>query len=163
LNPRHDNWVYNATTVIIGTKAIVASFQGLPKPNAVDLAADANSDFSDRDYLVASLEEIQNNFRRFGLLDHQVKFLKGWFSETLPDAPIERLAIMRLDGDLYESTMDALNGLYHRLSPGGYVIIDDYYSWKGCKQAVQEFRDKNKIADVIQDIDAHGCFWRRSV
>lgn len=68
--------------------------------------------------LSVSLEKIQDNFRRFGLLDDQVQFLKGWFEDTLPKAPIDRLAILRLDGDMYASTMDVLNALYYKVSKG---------------------------------------------
>lgn len=137
------------------------SFEGLPAPGATDLEINPMSDFSDRSYLAVSLEQVQENFRRFGLLDGRVRFLKGWFRDTLPKAPMVKLAIMRLDGDLYESTMDALNNLYDKLSPGGFVIVDDYYSWEGCRQAVTEFRDRHHIADKIIRIDAQACYWRR--
>ena len=76
--------------------------------------------------LAVPLKRMQDNFRRYGLLDDHVRFLKGWFRDTLPNSPIERLAILRLDGDLYESTIQALDGLYHKLSVGGFVIVDDY-------------------------------------
>ena len=65
----------------------------------------------------ASLEAVRDRFDRYGLLDDQVKFLPGWFRDTLPTAPIERLALLRLDGDLYDSTYDALDALYPRVSP----------------------------------------------
>jgi len=82
--------------------------------------------------LAVPLEEVQALFRRYDLLDAQVRFLKGWFKDTLAGAPIERLALLRLDGDLYESTMDALVPLYDKVSPGGFVIVDDYYSCAPC-------------------------------
>jgi O-methyltransferase len=139
------------------------SFEGLPKPDPRFREQDGGSaDFSDRDYIRVSLEECQANFARFGLLDHQVKFLKGWFRDTLPSAPIGRLALLRADGDLYESTMDSLVNLYHKLSPGGYVIIDDYHSWKGCRAAVDEFRHRHGITDEIRQIDPHAVYWQVS-
>ena len=92
--------------------------------------------------LAVSLDQVRDNFRRYGLLDDQVRFLQGWFRDTLPSAPIERLAVLRLDGDLYESTIQALEGLYDRLSVGGYVIVDDYGNVAGCRQAVHDFRDE---------------------
>jgi O-methyltransferase len=58
-----------------------------------------------------SLEQVKENFRRYGLLDEQVRFVKGSFRDTLPSIPIERLALLRLDGDLYESTIQALTAL----------------------------------------------------
>lgn len=136
------------------------SFEGLPKPNETDRAISDDVDFSDREYLAVSQEQVAANFARLNLLDDQVKFLKGWFRDTLPTAPVERLAILRLDGDLYESTTDALTHMYPKLSPGGFVIVDDYESWAGCKQAVTDYREKNRISAKIEAIDSHACFWR---
>ena len=110
--------------------------------------------------LAVSLDRVQDNFDKFDLLDDQVHFLKGWFSDTLPNAPIDRLSILRLDGDMYQSTMDALNALYHKVSVGGYVIVDDYNSWPHCRQAVDDFRATHDITDQIERIDEAGVFWR---
>ena len=109
-----------------------------------------------------SLDQVKANFARYDLLDDRVQFLKGWFKDTLPHAPISRLAVMRLDGDLYESTMDALTALYPKLSPGGYVIIDDYGAINACRQAVHDFRNTHGIEDPIQEVDWTGAYWRRS-
>jgi hypothetical protein len=68
---------------------------------------------------------------------------------------------MRLDGDLYESTMDALVNLYSKLSVGGFVIIDDY-NIGACRQAVADFRASQGVADPIESIDWAGVYWRRS-
>jgi hypothetical protein len=136
------------------------SFDGMPVPKKADKRISASADFSDREYLRVSLEEVKKNFERFGLLDEQVQFLKGWFSETLPNAPIEKLALLRLDGDLYESTRDALVHLYDKVSAGGYIIVDDYSSWDGCRVAVDEFRESRGIAEKITQIDAHSILWR---
>jgi O-methyltransferase len=138
------------------------SFQGMPNPSATDISLDKSADFSDRYYLVASEADVANNFKKFGLLDSNVRFLKGWFRDTLPTAPIEQIAILRIDGDLYESTMDSLKNLYRKLSGGGYLIVDDYRSWRGCRTAVDEFRKENSIVDEIVDIDAHAIYWKRS-
>jgi hypothetical protein len=136
------------------------SFEGLPVPR---LPQDQGYDFSadKAPILAVSLEEVQENFRRYDLLDEDVKFLEGWFSETLPGAPIERLALLRLDGDLYESTIDALNALYHKVSPGGFVIIDDYGDFEPCRRAVQDFRHRCGITDPIQEVDWTCVFWRK--
>jgi O-methyltransferase len=112
--------------------------------------------------LAVSLEEVQENFRRYNLLDDNVKFLKGWFRDTLHIAPIRELALLRLDGDLYESTMDALNALYNKVSPGGYIIIDDFYDFEPCRRAVLEFREQHGIREPIEGVDWSGAFWRKS-
>jgi O-methyltransferase len=67
--------------------------------------------------------------------------LRVWFNDTLPDAPIDRLAVLRLDGDMYESTIEALNALYHKVSYGGFVIVDDYFL-PPCAKAVTDFRER---------------------
>lgn len=137
---------------------VADSFEGLPVPKN----SDDGWDYSQVDYLKVSLEQVQSNFKRFDMLDNRVRFLKGWFCDTLPNAPIDRLAILRLDGDMYSSTRDALVNLYHRVSPGGFVIVDDYFSWPACRRAVDEFRAEAGIADVMQPIDWTGAFWRVS-
>lgn len=111
--------------------------------------------------LAVPMETVQANFARYGLLDDQVRFLPGWFRDSLPGAPVERLSILRLDGDLHASTMDALTHLYHRLSPGGFVIVDDY-ALRGCRRAVDEFRELHGIDDAVERIDDAAAFWRRS-
>jgi len=139
---------------------VADSFQGLPPPDP-QYAADAGDVFHGFETLAVSLEEVRANFARYGLLDDRVKFLKGWFKDTLAGAPIERLALARLDGDMYESTMDALRPLYPRLSVGGYLIVDDYGIVPGCKQAVDEYRGEHGITEPIVDIDGWGVYWRR--
>jgi hypothetical protein len=112
-------------------------------------------------YIAVPLDDVQDLFRRYGLLDDQVRFLVGWFKDTLPGAPIDRLALLRLDGDLYESTMDALDALYDKVSPGGFVVIDDYGNLPPCRQAVHEFRDARGITAALADIDGTAWFWRK--
>jgi O-methyltransferase len=104
---------------------------------------------------------VKANFARYDLLDGQVRFLVGWFKDTLPTAPVNQLAVLRLDGDMYSSTMDALRSLYHKLSPGGYAIIDDYGALTSCKRAVDDFRAEQKITEELQQIDWSGVFWEK--
>src|SRR5581483_7864700 len=118
------------------------------------------ADLSQSKYLKVSLHQIKAYFERFELLNDQVQFLKGWFSDTLPEAPIERLAILRLDGDMYMSTMDSLKSLYHKVSPGGYVIVDDYFDWKSCREAVTDYLAEHRIEARIQPIDWTGAYWK---
>jgi O-methyltransferase len=105
---------------------------------------------------------VRENFRRYDLLDDKVKFLKGWFKDTLHVAPIRQLALLRLDGDLYESTMDALKALYDKVSPGGFIIVDDFNDFEPCRRAVLEFRQLHDIEDPIEAVDWTGAFWRKS-
>jgi hypothetical protein len=124
-------------------------------------------DISDRRVWVAGsfklsvdLETVQENFRKFDLLDEQVVFLPGRFADTLHAAPIERLALLRLGGDMDGSTIDVLTALYHKVSPGGFVIVDDYGAVPACRAAVDDFRTAHGITAPIQDIDGSGAFWQ---
>jgi O-methyltransferase len=138
------------------------SFEGLPRPDPAKYKADKGMRL-DRfaGVLGVSEAEVRANFERYGLLDDRVRFLPGWFKDTLHDAPIDRIAVLRLDGDLYESTIQALDALYPRLSPGGFCIIDDYLSVKACEQAVTDYRAKHGISAEIVDIDGSGVLWRK--
>lgn len=138
------------------------SFEGLPAPDPEKYPADKGDDLHKIPFLAVSQEQVTANFARHGLLDDQVKFLKGWFKDTLPDAPIETVAVARLDGDMYESTMDALNALYPKISVGGYVIIDDFGALESCKQAVHDFRTEHGITDEIHRVDWTGAYWKKS-
>ena len=137
------------------------SFKGLPPPDAAKYPKDKGLDAHLYRELAVSLDAVKGHFECYGLLDDQVRFLEGWFRATLPSAPIERLAVMRLDGDLYESTMDALSSLYDKLSVGGFVIIDDF-NVGACRAAVHDFRTARGILDPIEPIDWAGVYWRRS-
>ena len=140
---------------------VADSFKGLPKPNEEKYSADKGNDLWSKERLAVPLEEVKENFRRYGVLDDQVEFLVGWFKDTLPDAPISEIAVLRLDGDLYESTMDSLNALYHKVSSGGYVVIDDYGALEICKAAVDDFRAEHNIEEPLRPIDWSGYFWQK--
>ena len=137
------------------------SFEGLPKPNPKLYPADQNDSLWSQS-LAVSQGQVEANFRRYGLLDERVLFLKGFFSETLPSAPVRKLSLLRLDGDMYESTIVALENLYPKLSEGGYCIVDDYGWIPACKKATDDYRSKMDIQDPIQQIDWTGVYWRKS-
>jgi len=139
---------------------VADSFQGLPAPNPGKYPADRSDWLHQIKYLAVSQAEVEANFAKYGLLDEQVVFLKGWFKDTLPRAEVQKLAVMRLDGDMYESTMDALGNLYPKLSPGGFCIIDDY-ALSGCRAAVDDFRASEGISEQIQAVDWTGVYWRK--
>ena len=139
---------------------VADSFAGLPKPSGRYEAdhGDAHWTYSE---LAVSEEEVRANFERYGLLDEQVRFLKGFFQDTLADAPIEQLAVARLDGDMYESTIVALEALYPKLSVGGYLIVDDWGAVPGCRQAVEDYRREHGITEPVVEIDWTGVYWQR--
>lgn len=136
------------------------SFDGVPTSI---LKQDKYIDLSKKAFpgLAIPKDDVVGNFKKYEVSLDQVKFLEGWFKDTLPNAPIEQLALLRLDGDLYESTMDALNGLYHKVSVGGFIIIDDYKALPQCETAVKEFRSNHNITEQIYQIDSEAIFWRK--
>lgn len=140
---------------------VADSFEGLPPPTHPEDVA-FGLDLSREHYpmLAVSLETVQRTFEGYGLLDERVRFLPGWFKETLHHAPIEHLSMLRLDGDIYESTMDALSALYDKVAPGGYVIIDDLWV-PTCRKAVDHFRAARGIHEPIVTIDWTGGYWRK--
>lgn len=139
---------------------VADSFQGLPSP---DPATDEGLDLSAAHYpqLAISIDMVRRHFARFGLLDDQVRFLHGWFADTLPAAPVDRLAVLRLDGDLYSSTMDVLAHAYDKVSPGGFIIVDDYGVIPQCARAVEDFRRARGITTPIVPVDITGVYWRK--
>ena len=113
--------------------------------------------------VMKGLTSVQSNVARYGLLDDQIQFLQGWFDQTIPQAPIQALSILRLDGDTYPSTMDGLKLCYEKLSVGGYCIVDDYFSLDGCKRAVDEYRTLHGIEEEMVRIDGLSCFWKKTM
>jgi O-methyltransferase len=138
---------------------VADSFCGLPPPDEAAYPADAGDPHHTFPQLAISREAVEANFRRYGLMDEQVVFLEGWFKDTLPTAPIDQLAVLRLDGDMYESTMDALNALYAKVSPGGFVIVDDYVL-KACAAAVEDFRGRQGISAPLHEVDGAAVWWQ---
>lgn len=143
-------------------------FEGLPEPDPKKFPLEAKAHHGaimtkSYNHFAVGLEDVKRNFEAYGLLDDRVRFLKGWFKDTLPVAPIEKLAIMRLDGDYYELTRDGLVNLYNKLSVGGYVIVDDYGEdlWTYCRQAVDEFRSERNIREPMTTVDAKCSFWQK--
>jgi Macrocin-O-methyltransferase (TylF) len=140
---------------------VADSFADLPVADPATHSADAGDQHSAVDALRISSDQAQANFRRYNLLDRQVRFLKGRFAEPVPTEPVAHLAILRVDGDKYASTIQTLDALYDRVSPGGYVIADEYLL-AGCRQAVDDFRDRHDIHDELNDVDGAAVFWRKT-
>ena len=154
--------ILNAYGIKDRTVWVADSFAGLPPPDPDKYPDDAGDIHHLLKPLAISLEQVKSNFDTYGLLDDRVQFLKGWFKDTLPKAPLKQLAVVRLDGDMYESTMDGLTNLYPKLSPGGYLIVDDYGAVPACAKAVSDYRAVHGVTEPIQQIDWVGVFWRKA-
>jgi Macrocin-O-methyltransferase (TylF) len=133
------------------------SFAGFPTP--AEGSPDAGFVLCGKADFAVPLHEVKATFARYGLLDEQVVFLEGLFKNTLPSAPVTTLAVLRLDGDMYESTQDGLVYLYHKLSRRGALIADDYFLFENQRRAVDEFRAAHGIDDPVVQIDQFGGYW----
>jgi O-methyltransferase len=139
------------------------SFEGLPEADADRYPQDVPMRLHTFGQLAVGLEEVRANFARYGLLDDRVRFVQGWFRDTLPALAGElgSIAVLRLDGDLYESTIDALTHLEPLVAPGGFVIVDDYGGIEACREAVTDYRAGAAIDAPIIPVDWTGVWWRK--
>lgn len=144
-----------------GNVYVCDSFVGLPKPDIKNFPQDEGDVHSQIDVLKVSLETVTDNFLRYDLLDG-VKFVKGWFKDTMPvlKNEIKSIAVLRLDGDMYESTVEVLDNLYDLVPVGGFIIIDDYCLTR-CKIAVDEFFIKKGIKSTFNRIDQCIHYWKK--
>lgn len=145
-----------------GRRVVVAdSFQGLPPPDLANFPADEGIDLHEDSELAVPVDQVRANFARYGLLDDSVEFVEGFFRDSLPSLRGRSWALIRLDGDMYESTMDGLENLYDGLSVGGFLIVDDYGAYDACRRAVSDFRERRGVTEVIRHVDWTGVYWRR--
>jgi len=147
------------------TVVVADSFQGLPRPDVATYPTDEGDTHYLRPELRVDQHAVARNFRRFGLLDDQVEFVPGWFRDTLPTLQGRRWSLVRLDGDMYESVILGLRHLYPGLSPGGYLIADDYGDpgkVLQAKKAVDDYRAEQEITEGIEWIDERAISWRKS-
>jgi O-methyltransferase len=139
------------------------SFEGLPEADAERYPMDVPLRLHEHRQLAVGLGEVKDNFARYRLLDEQVRFVPGWFRDTLPKlaTELDAIAVLRLDGDMYESTTDALTHLEPLVSPGGFVIVDDYNGIDACRQAVTDHRAATGITAEIHEVDWTAVWWRK--
>jgi hypothetical protein len=145
------------------TTWLADSFAGVPAPShPVDVEDGLDLSETVQPWLAADRRMVEQNFATYELLSERVRFLPGWFAESLPDAPVDQLALLRLDGDLYSSTRETLDALYDRVATGGYVVIDDYGALAACRRAVDEFRAERAVAAELRRVDWTSVFWRKT-
>jgi hypothetical protein len=141
---------------------VVDSFEGVPPSDSpVDASYGLHLHEERLPWLACSEEAVRDNFQRYDLLDTNVRFLPGWIETTLPSAPTGPLAILRIDVDLYSSTATCLDLLYERVSPGGFVIVDDYGHLECCRDAVDHFRERRGVREPMHRVDGSGIYWRK--
>lgn len=138
---------------------VADSFEGMPRPKDND-----GLDLSKEKYpeLAVSREDVERHFELYDLLGENVVFLAGWFKDTLLTAPVEQLALLRLDGDLYDSTMDSLVHQYDNVASGGIVIVDDFNNLSECRAAVRDFFSaRGETLPEYEEVDWTAVSWRK--
>jgi O-methyltransferase len=146
------------------------SYEGLPDPTDMDFNPELGDGTGDhvrplpKGSCLGQLDEVQNlMFKKNNFPKEKIKFIKGWFDVTVPVAKkeIQEIAILRIDGDWYESTKCCLANLYDKVVEGGYILVDDYQSCYGCRQAVDEFiKNRNFNPDIKLD-GRGGCYFEK--
>lgn len=140
---------------------VADSFEGLPAPDP-KYNDDDGDNLHKIEWLSIDLDTVKNNFNKYNLLDNNVIFVKGFFETSLQNTAIDKLSLLRLDCDMYSSTIQVLEELYDKVSIGGYIIIDDYgCEAVACKKAVDDFRNNRNIITPIKVIDWHGIYWKK--
>jgi hypothetical protein len=156
----HESWLFD-------------SYEGLPAENKMDelhSAAWKGQEHSTMDEkgsyaFEGGVETVKRDVEKFvGGNSDTIHFVKGWFQDTVFKAPISKISVLRLDGDMYSSTMDVLHAFYDKVVPTGYVIIDDYGHWPQCKAAIHDYFDKEKkmnITALLKKVDYTGSYFQK--
>jgi hypothetical protein len=136
------------------------SFQGFPGAGDGPVVDPEAEEMSMLEFLSIPVEEVKASFERLGLGDG-VRFVPGFFAQTMPRLRGRRWSLVRLDGDSYEATRDCLDALYPGLAKGGYLVVDDYGAIEVCRRAVEEYRRDHGIAEPLEQVDWTCVRWRR--
>lgn len=146
------------------------SYEGLPEPTAMDFNCELGNGTGEhvrplpKGSCLGQLDEVKDlMFNKNNFPCDRIEFVKGWFNITVPvkKNKIKEIAVLRIDGDWYESTKCCLENLYDHVTPGGYIIIDDYQSCYGCKRAVDEYVQKKAIQPDIKFDGRGGCYFKK--
>jgi len=139
------------------------TFSGMPEPGAKDVnvqgeaASDLyrarHGDAEESQWCNASEADVMKVMSASGYDQTKIHLVKGRVEETIPDRAPEKISLLRLDTDFYESTRHELQHLFPRLSPGGVVIVDDYGHWQGAQAATDEYFTENQIKILLQRVD----------
>ncbi|MBM4273945.1 MAG: hypothetical protein FJ134_05735 [Deltaproteobacteria bacterium] len=148
-NPQRQVWLFD-------------SWEGLPEPGPDDLTSSGRP--GAKGMCLGSLERVKELlFNKLNLAEDRMHLMKGWFNVTLPavKAKIGPIALLHLDSDWYESTKFCLEELYDQVVPGGFIVIDDYGYWTGCKKAVDEFLANKGLHPELVQVDHTGVYFEK--
>jgi O-methyltransferase len=136
------------------------SFQGLPRPGEKDGAREKDYYFTG--WNTGSVRLVNEIFKKIGYPNEKIRVVPGWFNETIACAPIKDVAILHIDADWYESVKIVLDMLYDRVVPGGFVVLDDYGLWPGCRRAVLDYFSEHDISEtIVRGIGKQGAYFQK--
>ncbi len=146
------------------------SYEGLPDPTDMDFNSELGNGTGDhvrplpKGSCLGTLDEVKHlMFNKNDFPRERIEFVKGWFDSTVPvkKNEIKEIAVLRIDGDWYESTKCCLENLYDNVTSGGYIIVDDYQSCYGCRRAVDEFIQKKELHPHMKFDGRGGCYFEK--
>jgi O-methyltransferase len=136
------------------------SFGGLPRPGPNDGAAENQYYFEGLNR--GSVQHVVEVFAKLGISMDHVRIHSGWFESTLREADLERIAVLHIDADWYDSVKLVLDAFYDKVVPGGFVVLDDYGYWEGCKRALDDFLSQNNIDGIkLMQVDSTGAHFQK--
>ncbi|NTU82901.1 MAG: hypothetical protein HGA45_26640 [Chloroflexales bacterium] len=136
------------------------SFEGLPPPTEKDSAIEHSHYYEG--WNKGSIANVERIFRKLDLPLDRVHFVKGWFEQSIPVAAVKQIALLHIDADWYDSVSLVLARLYDRVTPGGYVVLDDYNYWEGCDRAVHDFLESRGMPrTVLHKVGVMGAYFQK--
>lgn len=136
------------------------SFRGLPRPGERDGDLEKKSYFTG--WNTGCMESVEEVFRKIGYPKDKLRIVPGWFNETLMHEPVKDIVLLHIDADWYESVKAVLQAFYQRVVPGGFVVLDDYGLWPGCRQAlIDYFAEQNISGITIKKTGRQGAFFEK--
>lgn len=139
------------------------SFQGMPPVTEHDgISYDGRTAQSHVGQEVGDIARVKQVLRRVRADMRRVRIIPGWFNETFPSATVEKIAILNIDADWYESVKLCLDTFYDRVVPGGFVSFDDYGHWPGCRKAVDEFFESRLLPYTLNKVDYTAHWFRKA-
>jgi Macrocin-O-methyltransferase (TylF) len=141
---------------------LLDSFQGMPPTTEKDgPAPDGRPAEAHIGKEVGDLSRVKTLLYRVGAKSERICILPGWFQDTFPSVSASQIALLNIDADWYESVKLCLETFYDRVSPGGFISLDDYGHWPGCRRAVDEFFEARRLTYTLNKVDYTAHWFRK--
>ena len=133
------------------------SFEGLPEPTDKDGKKAQSCGW----WCHGNLDKVKRIYQSLCIPEYRVRIVKGWFKDTFPSTQVQDIALLHIDADWYESVKLCFENFYERVQPGGFIVIDDYGHWEGCKRATDEFLTSRAINAELIQVDYTGRYFQK--